>query len=140
MNKEEIAFYAGLFITIVGLSVWVVRPNNVPGRSEIGFLGFTFTFDVAAFAVMIIGIILMVLSPRFYVEPEPEPGPIKKIVCTGQYEDNCPGKHDIFYTCGYFWSDEQIAKKVCSDAKAGHTRLKTIGGNNCGYAMIEVTC
>jgi hypothetical protein len=143
MGEEQVAFYAGLLIIVVGLIVWVVRPNNAAGKSEIQFLGFKFSFDVPAFAVMIIGIVLMVLSPRFHIAPpppHPPPAPVKKIVCTGEYENNCPGTHDIFYTCGYFGSDEEIAKKICADVEAGHVRLKTVGGNHCGYALIEVTC
>jgi hypothetical protein len=137
MGNDQVAFYAGLLITVIGLLVWVVRPNSAAGKSEIQFLGFKFSFDVPAFAVMIIGIVLMVLSPRFYTEPPPT---IKKIVCTGENENNCPGAHDIFYTCGYFGSDEEIAEKICTGIKAGHVRLKTVGGNRCGYALIEVTC
>jgi hypothetical protein len=140
MGEEQIAFYAGLLIIVVGLIVWVVRPNNAAGKSEIQFLGFKFSFDVPAFAVMIIGIVLMVLSPRFHIAPSPPPATIKKIVCTGEYENACPGAHDIFYTCGYFGSDEEIAKKICTGIKAGYVRLKTVGGNKCGYALIEVTC
>lgn len=140
MGKEEVAFYAGLLVIIVGLVVWVVRPNNAAGKSEIEFLGFKFSFDVAAFTVMIIGIVLMILSPRFHLDPPPTPTPVKKVICTGQYEDKCPGAHDVFYTCGYFGSDEDIAIKICAGVKAGHVRLKTVGGNKCGYSLIEVMC
>jgi hypothetical protein len=139
MSKDGVAFYAGLLITIVGLIVWVIRPNSAAGKSEIQFLGFKFSFDVPAFAVMIIGIVLMVLSPRFH-DGQPGPTVVKKIVCTGQYETSCPGAHDIFYTCGYFGSDEEIAKKICTGIKAGYVRLKTVGGNMCGYSLIQVTC
>jgi hypothetical protein len=66
--------------------------------------------------------------------------PIKKIVCTGAYERNCPGVHDIFYECGYFGPDEVIAQNVCRGIKIGAVRLKTVSGNRCGYALIEVTC
>ena len=140
MGKDQVAFYAGLLITIAGLIVWIVRPNSAAGKSEIQFLGFKFSFDVPAFAVMIIGIVLMVLKSRFYIEPPAPSPPIKKIVCTGEYENNCPGTHDIFYTCGYFGSDEEIAKKICTGLQAGYVRLKTVGGNHCGYSLIEVTC
>jgi hypothetical protein len=66
---------------------------------------------------------------------------VMKTVCTGEFENNCPGpSHDIFYTCGYFGSDKQIAENICEGIKEGHVRLKTVGGNKCGYALIEVTC
>ena len=32
-----------------------------------------------------------------------------KRVCTGEFEANCAGPHDAFYTCGYFGSDAVIA-------------------------------
>lgn len=133
---RPVAFYAGLLITAIGLNVWIFRPNSAAGKSEIQFLGFKFSFDIPAFGVMIIGIVLMLLSPRFHAEASQ----IKKIVCTGEYENNCPGTHDIFYTCGYFGSDEEIAKNICAGIKAGHIRLKTVGGNHCGYSLIEVSC
>jgi len=68
------------------------------------------------------------------------PNPITKIACTGEIEGNCPGAHDIFYTCGYFGSDQQIADGVCKGIKTGVLRLKTVGGNKCGYALIQITC
>ena len=147
MDREQVAFYAGLAIVVVGLVFWAIRPNGATGRAEIEFAGAKFSLDVPALAVMIIGIALMLLSPG--VRPlapapapasAPPPPPIKKIVCTGQYEGNCPGAHDIFYTCGYYGSDTEIAAKVCQGIKAGALRLKTVGGNKCGYALIEVTC
>lgn len=67
-------------------------------------------------------------------------GTLKKIVCTGEHENSCPGQHDIFYTCGYFGTDKEIADSICEGIKAGHVRLKTIGGHKCGYALIEVSC
>jgi predicted RND superfamily exporter protein len=68
------------------------------------------------------------------------PNPTTKIVCTGEIEGNCPGAHDIFYTCGYFGSDQQIADGICKGIKTGVLRLKTVAGNMCGYALIQVTC
>lgn len=145
MNKA--AFYGGLIILAIGLVIWIVRPNQSSQVSRIKFLGFEFSFDTPAFAVMVIGIVLMVLSPRFpetWTSPAPAPikapDPITKVVCTGEIEGNCPGAHDIFYTCGYFGSDEQIADGVCKGIKSGALRLKTVGGNHCGYALIQVTC
>lgn len=140
MSEETVAFYAGLLIAMSGLIVWILRPNGARGKSGIEFLGFRFSFDVPAFAVMVIGIALMVLSPRFHIPSPIISPPIKKIVCTGEKEGNCPGAHDIFYTCGYFGSDEEIAKKICAFYKEGHIRLKTVGGNKCGYSLIEITC
>jgi hypothetical protein len=67
-------------------------------------------------------------------------GIFKVLVCTGQFEYNCPGPHNLFYTCRYMPSDEEIADKVCARGPPKVLRLKTIGGNKCGYALIEVTC
>src|ERR1700730_17797986 len=137
MNK--VAFYAGLILMVVGLLVWIARPNQMAGRYEFSLFGAKFVFDTPAFAVMLIGLALMLFSPRF---PDyftgPSPDPVKKIVCTGAVEAHCPGGHDIFYTCGYFGSDQQIAEGICKGLKSGHVRLKTVGGDHCGYSLIEV--
>jgi hypothetical protein len=138
---DKVAFYGGMIILLVGLLVWVLRPNQSPGKSEINLLGIKATFDTPAFAVMIIGLALMLVSPRFpgyFASPGSEP--IKKVVCTGEKEENCPGAHDIFYLCGYFGTDQQIAAGICEGLKAGYVRTKTTGGGMCGYALIEVMC
>jgi len=63
MNK--VAFYLGLIVLVLGLIVWIIRPHRSPGKSTIKFLGFEFSFDTPAFTVMVLGIVLMVLSPNF---------------------------------------------------------------------------
>jgi hypothetical protein len=97
MNR--VAFYGGFVVLVIGLVVWIVRPNHPSRTSKIKFFGIELTSGVPAFAVMALGLILMILSVRF---PEalspPPPNPIKKIVCTGETEGSCPGAHDIFYT------------------------------------------
>jgi hypothetical protein len=145
MNR--VAFFSGLIVLAVGLAVWILRPGNPSRTSRIKAFGIELSSGVPAFVVMALGLALMILSVRFpdnllpeAPSPSKPPDPIKKIVCTGQYEGNCPGAHDIFYTCGYFGSDEQIAERVCAGIKSGALRLKTVGGNQCGYALIEVTC
>jgi len=70
----------------------------------------------------------------------PTPKRFKTIVCTGEYERNCPGPHNVFYTCGYFGTDDEIAVRVCAKGPPKTLRIKTVGGNKCGYALIEVTC
>jgi hypothetical protein len=138
---DKVAFYGGVVVLVVGLLVWVLRPNQSPGKSEIDLFGVKATFDTPAFAVMVIGLALMLFSPRFptyFGSPASEP--IKKIVCTGEKEENCPGAHDIFYLCGYFGADHQIADGICKGLKSGYVRTKTTDGNMCGYALIEVTC
>jgi hypothetical protein len=121
MNK--VAFYAGLIVLAVGLGIWILRPNESPSRTAIKFLGFEFSFDKPAFAVMVIGIALMILSSKL-----PAPAPITKVVCTGESEQNCPGSHDMFFSCGNFGSDDQIADNVCNGIRSGVLRLKTVGG------------
>jgi hypothetical protein len=137
MNK--VAFYAGLIVLAIGLGIWIFRPNESPRRSTIKFLGFEFSFDTPAFAVMVIGIALMILGTRLPA-PAPAPAPITKVVCTGEFEQNCPGTHDMFFSCGNFGTDQQIADNVCSGIRSDVVRLKTVAGNHCGYALIQVTC
>lgn len=72
--------------------------------------------------------------------PSATPKIFKTVVCTGEYESNCPGPHHLFYTCGYFGSDNEIATKVCAKGPQKVLRLKTVSGHKCGYALIEVTC
>jgi hypothetical protein len=138
MNR--IAFYGGFIILLVGLVVWILRPNQSAGKSEISLFGAKFTFDTPAFAVMVIGLALMLFSTRFPDAFGPSPEPIKKIVCTGEKEQNCPGAHDIFYLCGYFGTDQQIADDICRGRNSSHIRTNTTDGGRCGYALIEVTC
>ena len=64
--------------------------------------------------------------------------PYTKIACIGQFEGNCPGPHDFFYTCGYFGPDEQIAAGICQPSQA--RRIKTVSGDKCGYGLVEITC
>jgi hypothetical protein len=139
MNR--VAFFGGLFLIVVGIAVWILRPNSTAQNNKIKVLGVEFALDTPALAVMAIGVVMMLISPRFEggVFPPPPP-PVKKLVCAGENEDACPGPHDVFYTCGYFGSDRQIAEGICKDLKSGFTRVKTVSGNNCGYAIIEVTC
>jgi hypothetical protein len=139
MNR--VSFYGGLLVLLVGLLVWILRPSQSPGRFEAEFFGARFSFDTPAIAVMIIGLAMMFYRPRFpEVVAPPPPERVKKIVCTGEKEENCPGPHDIFYTCGYFGTDKEIADKVCKGIKLGVLRLQTVPGNKCGYSLIEVTC
>jgi hypothetical protein len=135
-----VAFFSGLIVLAVGLLVWIIRPNEAPGRAAVEFLGAKFRFDTPAFGAMTIGLALMLFSPRFPAVFSPVPDPIKKIVCTGASEGNCPGPHDIFYTCGNFGTDQEIAERICTKIRSGYVRLKTVSGNMCGYALIEVTC
>jgi hypothetical protein len=65
---------------------------------------------------------------------------IVKRVCTGEFEANCAGAHDAFYTCGYFGSDDAIAAQLCQGSPSKAVRINTKGGNKCGYSLIEVTC
>ncbi len=135
------AFYVVLAIVVIGLAVWIFRPNQSAQKSEVSLFGAKFSFNTPAFAVMVIGLALMLFStkfPEYFAFAAHEP--IKKIVCTGEHEANCPGAHDVFYTCGYFGTDEQIADGICAGIKAGHVRLQTTYGNHCGYSLIEVTC
>jgi hypothetical protein len=138
MNK--VAFYTGLSVFIVGLILWIVRPRGRGGRNAIKFAGMEFSLGTPDFVVMVLGVVLMVLSPAF---PDyfgsPPVNPV--MVCTGEFEDQCPGAHDAYYYCGYFGSDDDIAKGICKSAPVAHARrLKTVSGNKCGYSLIQVTC
>jgi hypothetical protein len=75
----------------------------------------------------------------------PPPGPLaemKKVVCTGEFESNCAGAHDIFLTCSAPAIPE-IARNTCTGlgrTVSGVLRTNMKGGNKCGYDLIEVTC
>ncbi|MET3990583.1 hypothetical protein ABID65_002218 [Bradyrhizobium sp. S3.9.2] len=76
--------------------------------------------------------------------PTPAPAPqatvTRRVVCTGEFEANCAGPHDAFFTCGFFGSDDQIASQMCKGPPSKGVRINTKGGNKCGYSLIEVTC
>ena len=142
LKHEDVAFYAGLVITIIGLLVWVARPSSAPGKSEIEFLGLKFSFDAPALAVMVIGIMLTVLSPNFHVEASPPPPPFKRIVCYADHESEC-AEHEIFMSCrNKPSSGADIAKVICGSAKSGYSILKSrdTEGEPCHAYLIEVTC
>jgi hypothetical protein len=64
---------------------------------------------------------------------------VRHVVCTGEYEQNCAGPHDIFRTCDPP-GDQQIANEICAPRPARTLRLNTKGGNHCGYSLFEVYC
>lgn len=73
----------------------------------------------------------------------PSSPPLPKITkrfCTGEYEANCAGPHDAFFSCGNFGSDQEVAAQLCQGAPAKAVRINTKGGNKCGYTLTEVTC
>jgi hypothetical protein len=67
---------------------------------------------------------------------------IRRVVCTGEFERACAGPHDLFIQCRPP-PDPQIGAQVCTAMGRKNSttnRLNTKGGNNCGYALIEVLC
>lgn len=79
-------------------------------------------------------------------EPATEPAPkttttAKFVLCTGQYEGKCPGDHTHFAGCGSVIED--VAAGICarlSQSLSRAVRTATVGGNQCGYALTEITC
>jgi len=67
-------------------------------------------------------------------------------VCTGESANGCPGAHSAWFPCGT--SPEQAARMVCTIFTAGGQKVLdfrftfryTVGGGQCGYAGITVTC
>jgi hypothetical protein len=76
MNR--VAFYGGLIVLLVGFLVWIVRPNQAQGKTQIEFFGAKFSFDTPAFGAMVIGLALMLYSPRFPEYFAPSPGPSER--------------------------------------------------------------
>ncbi|MCK1302936.1 hypothetical protein IVB33_29095 [Bradyrhizobium sp. 24] len=83
-------------------------------------------------------------NPSPVPTPTPTPAPqtkvARRVVCTGEFEANCAGPHDAFFTCGFFGGDDQIASQMCKGSPSNGVRINTKGGNKCGYSLIEVTC
>lgn len=70
-----------------------------------------------------------------------EPVRIERIagtVCTGEFETGCTGDHDAFVACGASVDDEVRAKMCPGEFKL--RSVSSVGGNRCGYGLIEVTC
>jgi hypothetical protein len=67
-------------------------------------------------------------------------------VCTGENANGCPGAHSAWYPCGN--SPEQAARMVCTVYTANGQKVLEfrftiryiVGGGQCGYAGITVTC
>jgi len=60
-QMDRVAFYGGIVLIVVGLAAWLLRPNSPGEQNAIKFLGFEFTLNTPALAVMVIGIVMMVL-------------------------------------------------------------------------------
>jgi TIR domain len=88
----------------------------------------------------VVGVAAVVALGWGWVQQSSRPASYNKIACTGEYERNCPGSHDLFYECDYYGSDDQIASQVCKGAPSKAVRLKTVSGNRCGYSLIEIAC
>jgi hypothetical protein len=69
-----------------------------------------------------------------------QPTPTSKVagvVCTGEYERNCTGAHALFVACGQS-VDNAIRARFCG--RYTLKPLSSVGGNRCGYGLIEVSC
>jgi hypothetical protein len=109
MNR--IAFYGGFIILLVGLVVWILRPNQSAGKSEISLFGAKFTFDTPAFAVMVIGLALMLFSTRFPDAFGPSPEQSKKSYAQGKRSKIAQGPTTF---------------SICADILAQINRSRTI--------------
>jgi len=58
-------------------------------------------------------------------------------VCTGEIEGNCTGPHSLFVPCGAS-VDNAIRARFCGQYTL--RSLSSVGGNRCGYGLIEVSC
>ena len=80
-----------------------------------------------------------------FLFPKPEQGKPEKhavdaILCTGEYEGNCPGPHQLFLGCPGV-SDEAKVARFCIGKGGTSTPLKVgISGNGCGYGLYKITC
>jgi hypothetical protein len=58
------------------------------------------------------------------------------LICTGEFEKACEGRHDVFLPCGQ--NPEAWLRARCTSYKL-HP-LSARGGNRCGYAIFEAIC
>lgn len=66
------------------------------------------------------------------------PGPSgTTLICLGQNPGKCPpgAKH---YACGNELAD--IRKQICPTSTSTQRTLLSVGGNQCGYVVAEITC
>jgi hypothetical protein len=83
---EQDCFLYGLSVFILGMIVWIIRPRSRSGRNAIKFAGMEFSLGTPESVVMVLGVLLMVLSPAFpdyFGSPPVKP----LVVCTGEFED-----------------------------------------------------
>jgi hypothetical protein len=81
-------------------------------------------------------------SPAQPPSPPVPKAQYSKVACIGQYEGACPriASHDSWIGCAPI-PDAQIASQLCAGSNViSSRRLITIGGNRCGYALVEATC
>jgi hypothetical protein len=62
---NEVSFYGGLALLVIGLCVLLFSHRVSNGESAIEFAGFAFRSRAPAFIVMAFGVVLMLISTRF---------------------------------------------------------------------------
>jgi hypothetical protein len=62
MEPDQVAFYLGVAIILLGLGVWILRPPAPTTENKIKFLGLEVTLNTQAFVVVAFGIVLILLS------------------------------------------------------------------------------
>lgn len=90
MNR--VAFYGGVVVIVVGVMVWILRPHSAAQKNTIKIPGgFEFELNTPAFALIVLGIVLMLVSQQFpeWFGPKPPPetrdfnvvGPVVRFGC-----------------------------------------------------------
>src|SRR5205823_6101643 len=89
---NRVAFYGGVVLIAIGVIYWVLRPSSPAQKNTIKFPGgFEFALNTPAFALIVLGIVLMLISTQFpeSVGPKPPPetqdfdvsGPVARFGC-----------------------------------------------------------
>jgi hypothetical protein len=61
------------------------------------------------------------------------------VVCIGKFEQNCPAKHDFFYSCKNH-SREDVAKIFCPPGKYLIEDIKNQPAPTCAFDVFRVEC
>jgi hypothetical protein len=117
---NRVAFYSGVVLIAIGVVYWVLRPSSPAQKNTIILPGgFKFEFNTPAFAIIVLGIVLMLISPQFPEavgrKPPPETrdfdvsGPVARFGC----EENANAK--VTYDAPPGWRIISITPHVGAD-------------------------
>jgi hypothetical protein len=118
---NRVAFYGGVVLIVIGVVYWILRPSSPAQKNAIKLPGgFEFELNTPAFALVVLGIVLMLISQQFpeWVGPKPPPqtqdfdvsGPVATFGC----QENATAK--VTYNAPPGWTIISATPHVGADS------------------------